>query len=564
MKFKVESTKPTGFPIGNRFSNISIWHFLGTTPDERMFHEWAETMPDGWLKDTYPWLEEVQVFIASGGSYLGYEGKDGDVGICEFDRDLFVNPADRSVLDDYDFSPLLRACGNMLRLGVRPCLKLDAVPLKYTESPQIGWFRTNSRPPDDYAVYTDYISALVKAMVDAFGIDEVSRWRWFVGTEMENPMWWQTEDEDGESTMRAFCEFYDWSVFAVERVLGEQCGPIGSHAMMSGEFTGGLWNPEDFLNHCARGINQATDLTGTRLDFFAISYYDRAPCYLEKDEWNTNHPGEGGDLALFDTFVRRTRDALNRHGFSNTDIEVSLGGMLFGTDGKWLWHGLGPGGAYDASWTALSWFKLLEGNVSLWSRWSMLRTSGLFSGPELAATHALKLIARMSGDERLTVNKNVPEDSLLQVIASRAPDSEVIRVLVFHHASDVRHPNATTPLSIELCELADSDVSVLTWHIDKEHGDFWPQWEFDRKAHGLMDQDFFRSRDQSDILHALRDERHKALWRAKETSYKELSRFPDPEERILKVDRGCLTLKCTMPCFSVRLFEITPKNETNT
>ncbi len=96
-----------------------------------------------------------------------------------------------------------------------------------------------------------------------------------------------------------------------------------------------------------------------------------------------------------------------------------------------LWHGLCPGGAYDASWTALSWFKLLEGNVSLWSRWPMLRTSGLFSGPELAATHALKLIARMSGDERLTVNKNVPEDSLLQVIASRAPNSEVIRVLVF-------------------------------------------------------------------------------------------------------------------------------------
>ncbi len=119
-------------------------------------------------------------------------------------------------------------------------------------------------------------------------------------------------------------------------------------------------------------------------------------------------------------------------------------------------------------------------------------------------------------------------------------------------------------MSIELSDLPDGDVSVLTWHIDKEHGDFWPQWELDQKAHGLTDQDYFRSRDQLDVLHALRNEKHKALWRAKETSYKELSRFPEPEERTMHVEDGELTLKCSVPYFSVRLFEITPKNETNT
>jgi xylan 1,4-beta-xylosidase len=515
-------------------------------------------MQDGWLKENYPWIEEVQVFIASGGSYLGYAKRKQDVGQCEFDRDLFVDPTDRTVVDDYEFSPLVRACRNMLRLGVRPCLKLHAVPLKYTESPQIGWFRTNSRPPDDYAVYTDYISALVIAMVEAFGIDEVGRWRWFVGTEMENPMWWQTEDEDPESTMRAFCELYDWSVFAVERVLGESCGPVGSHAMMSGEFTGGLWDPEDFFKHCAGGKNLATGELGARLDFFAISYYDRAPCFLEQDEWNTNHPGKGGDLALFDTFASRTRDTLDRHGFREVPIEVSEGGILFGTDGKWLWHGLCPGGAYDASWTALSWFRLLENNVSLWSRWPILRTSGLFSGPEAASTHVLRIISRVSNEGRLPVHGNVPEDSLLQVVGSRDMESGTVHVLVFHHASDIRHPSATSSLSITLSGLPEGEVQVLSWHIDRNNGDFWPHWENDREAHGLSEKDFFRSRDQLDVLHALCHERHKALFKAKETTYRKLSRFPKSVEQMMKVKHGMLSLNCTMPCFSVRLLEIKP------
>ena len=166
MKFVCDYQAKETEPIGNRFGSLSFWYLNGTTPDEQMWFEWAEEMPEGWLKTNYPWLEEMQIYVASGGAYMGYPLKESDVAACEFTRDCFKDPSDRSVLDDYDFTKLVRACGNMLRQGVRPCLKLHAVPIKYSSDPKIGWFRTNSRPPDDYEVYANYIAALVQAMVD--------------------------------------------------------------------------------------------------------------------------------------------------------------------------------------------------------------------------------------------------------------------------------------------------------------------------------------------------------------------------------------------------------------
>ena len=65
-------------PIGNRFGSLSFWYLNGTTADEKMWFDWAEEMPEGWLKENYPWLEEMQIYVASGGAYMGYPLKEGD------------------------------------------------------------------------------------------------------------------------------------------------------------------------------------------------------------------------------------------------------------------------------------------------------------------------------------------------------------------------------------------------------------------------------------------------------------------------------------------------------
>ena len=556
MKFVCDFKKADKLPIGNRFSNLSFWFSGGTVSDERMWQEWAEAMPEGWLKKNYPWLEEMQIFVASGGSYIGYPRQLGDTAICEFTRDLFKNPADRSMLDDYDFEPLVRTCRNMLRQGVRPCLKLHAVPVKYSSKPKIGWFRVNSRPPDDYEVYAAYISALVQAMVDEFGKKEVCCWRWFVGTEMENPVWWEAPEETGEANLKEYLKFHDWSVFALERVLGAECGSIGAHAMMTGGMTGGLWDPEEFMKHCAGGKNYATGEKGSRLDFFAISYYDRAPGFIESDEWQTNLTGDGARLALFENFAGNTRAALNRCGYEKMPIEVSEGGMLFGMDGKWMWNGLAPGGVFDATWTAWAFWKMLENNVALWSRWGILRTRGLFRGPEAAVTHAMRMLTALKDSYRISVTQDVSEN-MIRVVAGISSAKNKVQVLIFHHAPDVTKPAVPAAVELKLENLPYAGtVKISRCTLDSEHGDFWPQWEKDRAMLGLTDKDYFRSREQIDVNHALINPHHKAVWEHYEKLYEPLSAFPEAEISSADVNNETLVLSCVMPCFSITLFEI--------
>jgi xylan 1,4-beta-xylosidase len=552
----------TGPPLGNRFRALSFWGLSGTTPDERIWQDWAEAMPEGWLKRHHPWLEEMQMYVASGGAYVDYQRQPDDLWICEFNRDLFKNPADRSVLDDYDFAPLVRACGNMLRQGVRPCLKLHGVPLKFCSQPKIGWFRVNCRPPDDYGVYAAYITALAGAMITAFGRGEVARWRWFVGTEMENPMWWEAADGTPESTKSEYFKFHDWSVFGLERALGDACGPVGAHAMFAGDSTGGLWDPEDFLAHCAKGTNHATGQTGSRLDFFAISYYDRAPGFIEADEWGTNLTGEGGHLALFDGIAQRARGALDRQGFPTVPLEVSEGGMLFGMDGKWLWHGLEPAGAYAASWTAWTFWKLLVNGLTVWSRWPTLRTGGLYHGPTSMGTHALRMISGMADDFRLTVNQPAT-DALVRVVAGIAPDRSAVHVLALHHARDVSKPTPAAGLEFALHGLPfKGTVNISRRLLDRNHGDFWPQWESDRTRAGIVDSDHFRSRDQLDVAHALINPLHRNFWDHRSRHYETLAAYPDARQATAEIHDGRLVLPALLPCFAVELIEITATGTT--
>ncbi len=554
MRFVCDFASRDHGPIGNRFSSLSFWHYLGTTPDERVWHEWAESIPAGDLKGRYPWLAEMQVFIASGGGYRGYPRGSDDVSLCEFDRDLFQDPSNSAILDDYDFAPLTRACANMLRQGVKPCLKLHAVPVKLSGNPKIDWFRVNSRPPRDYAVYANYLEALVRALVTRFGDLEVSEWRWFVGTEMENRAWWEADDGTPGESMNEFFRLYDWSVAAIDRVLPAARTRIGAHAMMDD----GFWDARRFIEHCASGRNDATGGIGARLDFFAVSYYDHAPAVLESDEWNTPLAGQPGTLSRLPDKVARTRAALDTNGFSSVPIEVSEGAMLFGTDGKWLWHGLSPGSVYDASWTAWALYLMLEHGIVTWSRWSVLRTGGLLHGIESSATHALRLVSHLADDVRVAVRSEDAEE-MTRVIAGIDAHGERCDLLLFRHAPDVRTPLPPAEARIQIEGLPLSGpVRVRTWVVDEQHGDFWHQWETDRLAAGLCDAHYFRSRDQLDVRHALIDPTHVAYWEAMEQRYRTLAEFPAPSETFDRVISGCLTLDVAIRCFAVHLIEIVP------
>ena len=108
--FTVE-TSQLGDTVPNTLSNVNIWDMQGTN----LF-----TNPR--LNEKYnimEFVEYVQLMQCTGGNAQ---------------RDLFVDPTNYDVLDDYDFSPLIENCKGILELGAKPHLKLGSVPMKYSQN----------------------------------------------------------------------------------------------------------------------------------------------------------------------------------------------------------------------------------------------------------------------------------------------------------------------------------------------------------------------------------------------------------------------------------------------
>jgi hypothetical protein len=166
------------------------------------------------------------------------------------------------------------------------------------------------------------------------------------------------------------------------------------------------------------------------------------------------------------------------------------------------------------------------------------------------------MIAKMKDDSRVAVE--IPEDDrLIRVVSGISPDGNTIDVLAFHHAVDVTKQTETAEVEIELKNLPfDGPVRISKTVLDCKHGDFWPQWEKDRAMQGIVDQDYFRSRDQLDVTHALINPHHKAIWKHYEQQYESLARFPETTSSSNVVTKGSLGFCSTLPCLSIVMFEI--------
>ena len=147
--------------LNNKVSTICIWDYRESFSGKR-------GLSDGQIRSDNPFVERVQFMTATGGNV---------------ERDLFREPENPAVRDDYDFSPLVLACREALRLGVKPFLKTGSIPLKFTKDPQIGKFGVNMRAPDRMDDYYNYVFALCETLKAEFGEREVRTWSWGVFTE---------------------------------------------------------------------------------------------------------------------------------------------------------------------------------------------------------------------------------------------------------------------------------------------------------------------------------------------------------------------------------------------
>jgi hypothetical protein len=99
-------------------------------------------------------------------------------------------------------------------------------------------------------------------------------------------------------------------------------------------------------------------------------------------------------------------------------------------------------------------------------------------------------------------------------------------------------------------------VTLRRRRLDRDHGDFWPQWEKDRSQAGITGADYFRSQDQADVAHALVNPLHRHFWEHRSRSYERLAAYPGAEVSTAEIRDGRVALEAELPCFSLELIEI--------
>lgn len=453
--FRIDASA-TGEVIGNKVSNANVWS-IDSVP--------APATGEPGTAHPAAFLEYIQLMTATGGSAQ---------------RDLFKDPSDKSVLNDYDFAPLINACRNILALGAKPHIKLGNVPLKYSAKPSIGVFGVNVRPPADYRVYYDYIAAAARALVDEFGAAEVLDWRFGVLTEYENADWFKADSGLASDTLEAYCRLYDTTVAALQDTVGQEVY-VGAHSMSVAE---GLWDERDFIEHCANGTNYCTGAKGTRLCYLSSSFYD-------------NKPGEFAKLTLPQT-IAILREKAESVGLNNLAYGVDEGRILSGTKGAAA-SDLNMricGFTYQAAYDARLIKQMADYDIDYFSAWGYT-TAGLASGIPTVSYHVANRFASMSSASRVPCDASaclIP-GAEVQALAGYDGDRDTVYIMAYNFKNSLDyHTAADLSFTIELPQFDGRDVKVTRYVVD-DKANFFDEWQLDRKRYSITDDCFTWSPD---------------------------------------------------------------------
>ncbi|MDR1631039.1 MAG: hypothetical protein LBS36_12640 [Oscillospiraceae bacterium] len=511
-------TANAGAIMGNKVSNFNAWSSL-SVPAETAYVN-ANPMQ---------FVEYIQLMQCTGGSE---------------ERDLFQDPLDRTVLDDYDFSSLITACRNVLALGAKPHIKTGNVPLKLTTNPKIGVFGVNVYPPDDYNQYYTYIAAIAAALVQEFGLAEVQTWRFGVLTEFENSDWFMARSGNPQESFVAYCKLYDYTLAALQSVVGPEV-IIGAHAMAVSE---GLWDEGKFIEHCATGTNWVTGETGSRICFLTASYYDSSPTKLR------------------DNNVADVVNALRAKAES-----AGLSGLLYGVDEGRI-YGSAKGGVdsqllrivgqtYQASYDARMLRLQVENGIDYFSSWGYT-SDAMFGGYPSVAYHVAEQYANvLSGKNHLphtlTKQHKIP-GAEVDLVAGIDETTRTVGVMVYNFKPAWNYTIAAD-LRVDIKLPAGSgDTVIVTCRIVDDNANFFDEWEADRKANNIGADAFAWSCDDPAVesfttLQApwARDFYFENL----RDSYIEASRLVS-ETTAYAVTNGQITLATKLPPYAAVFYEI--------
>lgn len=512
-------TSETGATIPNVVDNINIWH-MGTS-----FHN-AEKNEK---YDVFEFVKYIQLMQCTGGTA---------------DRDLFVDPEDRTTYTDYKFDALIENCKGILALGAKPHLKLGGVPIKFTSDYQLGGFDMNVYPPDDYNVYYDYIKAITEALVEEFGAEEVRTWRFGCMTEYENEAWFKAKSGDPKESAEAYCKLYDYTVQALIDVLGNDVF-VGAHSMT---VTEGLWDEEIFIRHVAEGTNYANGEKGTKICFLSASFYD-------------SKPGEftsGYTLPETIDYLKKTAE---KYGLSNLIYGIDEGRILSGNSSGSVGNELlnrTTGYTWQAAYDARLFAQTINSGADYFSSWNFL-TDGNLSGYPTISYHVAQNLAKFEGCKILSAEQKELKTGIKVEIGNLvAVDEEtgLIRAMIYNFKNDTGfNKKADVTLNIPA---EDGKKFKVTQYLINDDCNFFDEWQEDRKTYNITDDCFSWSPDDPciDNITTLSDPEAIEIYQTKLRDKYEECAVLSPTVTEAAANEGVLSLNVMLDASNVVFFEI--------
>lgn len=522
--FTVDASE-TGELLANPVSNVNIWSIDGNPFVGKKINE---------ENNIFDFVAYVQFMQCTGGNA---------------ERDLFVDPYDRTVLDDYDFTTLIDNCRGVVELGAKPMLKLGSVPLKYSaKSGSDEYFGTNIYPPDDYNVYYNYIAAIAQALVDEFGKEEVLTWRFGVMTEYENSDWFMANSGDPDESAIEYCKLYDYTVAALTDVIGEEIF-VGAHSMT---VTEGLWDEAYFIEHCANGTNYKTGEKGSRICYLSASFYDSTP-------------GDYTDGKTLVETIDYLRDKAESVGLNNLIYGIDEGRILEGnTSGTNSSELLTRtcGYTYQAAYDARTYKQMFENGINYFSAWSYL-SNGFFEGNPTVSYHVAKQAAKFEGAKLAKTEKTrfglVPFAEV-DAVSAFSEESDTLHIMAYNFKNKVDYrASADVGFTVKAPQFDGKKVKITACVIDDECN-YFDEWVEDREKYGIGDDCFNWSPDdpQIDNPTTLADPEARAIYQNElYDKYTECSKL-EPTEETVTVENGEISLEITLDPHAVVFYEITP------
>ena len=515
-------TSELGYVLPNVKSNIN--RFGGRFPEDPVINT---------EYDPYEFVDYIQLMECSGGSAS---------------RDLFADPNDFSVIDDYNFAPLISSCRGVLKTGAKPLLKLGNVPSKLsrrtleTVDADLGAFDVNIFPPDDYDEYYGYIKAIAEALVAEFGLDEVRSWRFGVMTEYENVDWFRAVSRDPQETAEAFCKLYDYTVQALIDVIGPDVF-VGAHSMTCSE---GLWDEAIFIRHCGEGVNWATGERGTRVCYLSASYYE-------------NRPGEVGGTKSIPAIMDELRGTAESVGLTDLIYGVDEGRILFGNSSGANSNQLYSrtvGDTYQAGFDARLVKQMFDSGMNYFSSWEYC-SEGENHGVPTVSYFVAKYASEFEGARLARVDtskKGRIRGAEVEASAAFDEGTNTLRVMAYNYKNNVKYrAGAELTLDFSVPQFTDGEAKVTAYMINDDCN-WFDEWRADRKELGITDDKFSWSPDDGCPLWA--DASAQAAFRELGPKYAECSRL-EPVVGTVEVKDGAFTLNAELDPYAVVFYEIT-------